>query len=449
MNSTKETQTGQHGLEQIVQTSLMRISTKAKKLEKYRFRNLYTLLNRIFLLVAWKRINKKAAAGADKVTAKVFKKNLEANINKIVSNLKRKRYRAKLVRRVYIDKGIGKKRPLGIPVLVDKIVQRAVAMILEAIYEQDFIEDSYGYRPKRSAKMAINKVRGKLQFNKFKYVVEADIKGYFDNIKHDWMVRMLEERVDDRQFIGLIRKWLKAGILEEDGKIKNPVTGTPQGGIISPILANIYLHYALDIWFENYIKVISRGKAYYCRYADDFICAFEKKEDAERFYHLLADRLNKFGLELALDKTNIISFSRYNCKNGNSFEFLGFEFKWEISRKGKPKVAKRTSRKKLRKSIKNFTIWCKEYRNKRLGKIFKKLNSKLRGYYNYYGLIDNYKSLEEFFEIAKKILYKWLNRRSQRKSFNWEEFKDVLKKYRIERPRITEKRNNQMKLKFN
>ena len=449
MDPTKETLTGHVGLEQSVQTSLMGISRKAKRFKDYRFQNLYRLLNILFLLVSWKKINKKAASGVDKVSARKFGYKLMENIGKIVDSLKRKSYKAKLVRRVNIDKGNGKKRPLGIPVIADKLIQRAVALILEAIYEQVFINDSYGYRPKRSAKQAVKAITDKLMSGNYQYVVEADIKGYFNNINHDWLVRMLELRIDDSQFIRLIKKWLKAGILEEDGKVKHPITGTPQGGIISPILANIYLHYALDIWFEEYIKKVCRGKAYICRYADDFICLFENKEEADWFYKKLQTRLNKFNLEISLEKTNIIGFNRYKYREGNSFNFLGFEIRWGLSRKGKIMIKKRTSRKKLRKSLHNFTAWCKSYRHKRLWKIFERLNSKLQGYYNYYGLRGNYDSLEEFFEQAKKILFKWLNRRSQRKSFSWDEFKKVLKKYRINKPHITEKQTYQLELKFN
>ena len=448
MNPTKETLTGHVGLEKSVQTSLMGISQKAKRIKDYRFQNLFRLLNVIFLWVSWKSLNKRAATGVDKVTAQEFGSKLKENIIRIVDSLRRGSYRARLVRRVYIDKGNGKKRPLGIPAIADKLVQRAVAKILNAIYEQDFIEDSYGYRPKRSAQKAINTITRKVRFGNYRYVVEADIKGYFNNIDHNWLVKMLELRINDSQFIRLIKKWLKAGILEEDGKVIHPATGTPQGGIVSPILANIYLHYALDIWFENYVKKVCKGKAYICRYADDFICTFERKEDAEWFYQKLQVRLRKFNLEISLEKTNIISFFRYDYREGNSFEFLGFEFRWGRSRKGTITIMKRTSRKKLRKSIKNFTEWCKDRRSKKLWIIFKELNSKLQGYYNYYGLRGNYNGIEQFYAAAQKILFKWLNRRSHRKSFTWDEYLKVLKKYEMMEPRITEKSTRQLSLKF-
>ncbi|SEM89876.1 group II intron reverse transcriptase/maturase, partial [Candidatus Frackibacter sp. WG12] len=379
MYSSKETLTGRARPEQLVQTSLKGIAKKAKRLKKYRFRDLYRQINHSALSKAWDNINKKAAAGVDKITAKEFAKNLKDNIESILDSLIGKRYHAKMVRRVNIEKDNGKLRPLGIPVVADKIVQRATADILEAIYEQDFIDNSYGYRPNRDSKVAIKSLTKELQFGKYSYIVEADIKGFFDNIDHDWLIEMLKQRVNDKEFIRLIKKWLKAGILKEDGQVIHPVTGTPQGGIISPILANIYLHYVLDIWFIGKVKKECAGEAHLCRYADDFVCAFRYKRDAERFYHMLQKRLNKFGLALSLEKTNIISFSRFRKYENNSFEFLGFEMRWGTSRKGKDIIKRRTSRKKLRKSLKNFTKWCKENRNKRLRSLFSDLNAKLRG----------------------------------------------------------------------
>ena len=445
MQSSKETLTERVRSEYLVQTSLEGISRKAKREEEYRFQDLYRHIDYGALMVAWKKLNKKAAAGVDEVTYKEFEKNLEENLKEILESLIGKRYHAKLVRRVYIDKGNGKKRPLGIPALADKIVQRAVADILEAIYEQDFIEESYGYRPNKSAKQAVIDLSEELQFGKYNYIVEADIKGFFDNIDHDWMVRMLEERINDKQFIRLIKKWLNAGILEEDGEVIHPETGTPQGGIISPILANIYLHYVLDIWFKEVEKKKTKGEACIYRYADDFVCAFRYRKDAEMFYHLMQKRLKKFNLELSMEKTNIILFSRYKKNQSSSFEFLGFEFRWTKSFKGKDIIKRRTSRKKLKKSIKNFKQWCKKMRNKRFKTLFEKLNAKLRGYYNYYGLKNNSDSLNEFFKISMKILYKWLNRRSQRRSMNWDKFDEILGWFKICKPRITE---NEAQLQF-
>ena len=253
-----------------VQTSLQGIAKKAGQDKKYRFRDVYRLIDGRMLLTVWEEINKRAASGVDRVTAKEYEENLIENIKGLVLRLKDKRYKAKLVRRVYIPKPDGRKRPLGIPALEDKLVQAAAAKILSSIYEQDFLSCSFGYRPNIGARDAVRDITDTLYWKRYSYIVEADIKGYFDNIDHDWMIRMLELRIDDKAFIGLVKKWLKAGILEEGGKVIHPDTGTPQGGIISPILANIYLHYVLDLWMEKVVKPRCEGEVYLCRYADDW-----------------------------------------------------------------------------------------------------------------------------------------------------------------------------------
>ena len=423
-----------------VQTSLRGIAKKAQEQKKHRFGNLYEMLNEEFLHDSWRDIKKDAAYGVDRVSAREYEENLDENIRQLVERLKRKSYRAKLVRRQYIPKGEGKFRPLGIPATEDKLLQLAVKRILEAIYEQDFLRCSYGYRPGKGALDAVDKLKVKLQFGRYNFVVEADIKGYFDNIDHEWLIKMLEQRIDDRALMRLIKKWLKAGILDTDGKVIHPVTGTPQGGIISPILANVYLHYALDLWFHRIVKKHCRGEACLIRYADDFVCAFQYQTDAERFYRELGERLGKFGLEVATEKTRVIPFYRHQPSGKSRFQFLGFEFYWGKDRSGKPHLKRRTSRQKLRSSIKRFTEWCKENRNLKPRILFRRLNAKLRGYYNYYGVYGNDKSLMQFFQQVKRILFKWLNRRSQRRSYNWEGFKQLLKHYRIEQPRIRRRR---------
>ena len=428
-----------------MQTSLQGIARKAKQDKKYQFGNLYGLIDKTALYIAWKDINKKSAVGVDKESAKEFERNLDANLETIIEELKNKKYKAKLVKRVYIPKGNGKMRPLGLPTLRDKIVQRAVANILEAIYEQDFLKCSYGYRPRIGAQKAVKDLTKELM-QQYSYIVEADIRSFFDNIDHQWLIKMLELRIKDKSFLRLIKKWLKAGILDTNGKIINLETGCPQGSIVSPILANIYLHYTLDLWFDKVVKTRSESDTYICRMADDFVCAFRYKEDAERFYRALGKRLGKFGLELAEEKTKIISFSRFRKHENISFEFLGFEYRWSISKKGKDIITRRTSRNKLRKSIKAFTKWCKENRDKRIVRIVEMLNSKFRRYFNYYGVIGNIKGLNEFYGEAMKILYKWLNRRSQKKSFIWTEFNTKMKRYGLITPRITEYPDRQVRI---
>jgi RNA-directed DNA polymerase len=419
-----------------MQTSLQGIAKKAQSQKKYRFRNLYGKLNEGILRDCWRDIRKNAAYGVDRVSAQEYEQNLEENIRHLVERLKGKRYRAKLVRRQYIPKGEGRLRPLGIPATEDKLLQLAVKRILEAIYEQDFLRCSYGYRPKVGALDAVDKLTTKLQFGRCHWVVEADIEGFFNNIDHAWMIRMLQERIDDRSLLGLIRKWLKAGILDTDGKVIHPATGTPQGGIVSPILSNVYLHYALDLWFEKVVKKQCRGEACLIRYCDDYVCAFEEQAEAEWFYQELGQRLGKFGLELSAEKTRVIAFSRHRLAGKTSFEFLGFEFRWGKDRAGKDHLKRRTSPKRLRDSLKRFTKWCKENRHLKLKVLFERLNAKLRGYNNYYGVSGNSARLTGFFYHATWILLKWLNRRSQRRSYNWAGFKELITHFKVERPRI-------------
>lgn len=417
-------------------TFLQGIVKKAHEQPKHRFGNLYELLNKAYLKECWRDIRQDAAHGVDRVSAEDYEQNLDENIHDLVERLKRKQYRAKLVRRQYIPKGSGKMRPLGIPAVEDKLLQLAVTRTLQAIYEQDFLRCSYGYRPNVGALDAVDWLTIKLQFGRYNFLVEADILAFFDNIQHEWMVRMLEERIEDGAFLRLIKKWLKVGVLDTDGQVLHPATGTPQGGIVSPILANVYLHYALDLWFLKVVKPRCRGEAYLIRFADDFVCAFEYQADAERFYQELGQRLGKFGLELAADNTRVIPFSQHHDLGKTSFHFLGFEFRWGTDRKGKPQVQRRTTRKKLRNSLQQFTAWCKEKCSFRLKDLFSELNAKLRGYYNYYGINGNYASLNQFYQQAMRILFKWLNRRSQKRSYTWIGFQDLLQDFQVERPYI-------------
>lgn len=419
-----------------VQTTLQAIANKASELPDYRFRNLFGLLNQDMLNDSWQFIRKNAASGVDGISAKEYELNLDENIRQLVDDLKRKRYRAKNVLRRFIPKPDGKLRSLGIPATQDKLLQLSVKRILEAIYEQDFLRSSFGFRPNLSALDAVDNLTIKLQFGKYNFVVEADIKGFFDNIDHDWLLKMLAERIDDKAFLWLIGKWLKAGILDTDGNVLHPITGTPQGGIISPILANIYLHYALDLWFQKVVIPLCCGEACLIRYADDFVCAFENDEDAIRFYAVLGERLGKFGLELAADKTQIIKFSPMTALGKTSFDFLGFEFRWGVDRSGKPHLNKRTARKNLRKSIQRFALWIKDNRHLFLPDLFKLLNAKLRGHFNYFGVYGNLDSLSELKYHVVRTLFKFLNQRSQRKSYNWSRFNLLLSKLGLVNPYI-------------
>jgi RNA-directed DNA polymerase len=421
-----------------MQTSLQGIAEKAKRQRRYRFQNLSAMLNEEYLHKCWKEIRKEAAYGVDRISAEQYEQKLTENIRDLIVRLKENRYHAKLVRRQYIPKENGKQRPLGIPAVEDKLLQLAVARILEAIYEQDFLECSYGYRPNRGVHDAIESLSRELQFGAYRWIVEADIQGYFDNVDHDWLEKMLQQRIDDRRFTRLIRKWLRAGVLQTDGKVLHPQTGTPQGGVVSPVLANIYLHYVLDLWFEKIFKRSCQRKAYLIRYADDFVCAFEREEEAKRFREELDQRIGKFGLKLAEDKTRVMKFVRGDKESGQ-FDFLGFEFRWEKNRNGKDRVRRRTSRKKLRSALKRFSVWCQANQHVKLKDLFSAMNRKLRGYYNHYGVIGNYNSLAEFYYHAQRALYRRLNRRSQRRSVNWQEFSQLVKRFGMLRPYIYHK----------
>jgi group II intron reverse transcriptase/maturase len=370
------------------------------------------------LLWCWGDLNQDAASGVDQVSAAEYAKELHANVAALVEKLKKKRYRAKLVRRSYIPKEKGKKRPLGILVIEDKLLQLACAKLLGAIYEQDFLDCSYAYRPKRGPGDAVKDLTFKLQYGSYGYLVELDIKSYFDRIVHDLLVEMLGLRIDDRAFLNLIRKWLKAGILDTDGQIIHPETGTPQGGIVSPILANLYLHHALDLWFEKMVKPQIQGEAQWWRFADDGVCAFRFKEDAERVYRELPKRLRRFGLEVAPEKTQILSFSRFDPGKERRFAFLGFEFYWEPDRKGVPRVKRRTARKKLRVACQRIKEWIRTNRHQPGRDFFRGLNARLRGHYNYYGVRGNFESVSRFYQWAIGNAFKWLNRRGgKRRSF--------------------------------
>ena len=424
--------------EPLWQTSLRAITSKATKNPRHRFGGLYRLLNETMLKDCFQRLRKDAAPGVDEVTYEAYAKNLDANVADLVQRLKRKSYHARLVRRKLIPKGGGKLRPLGITTLEEKLLQTAVALILSAIYEADFLPCSYGYRPGRGPHDAVTALTDTLFRGHFEFVVEADIRGYFEHIQHDWLVQMLELRIDDAALVGLIRKWLRAGILLEDGRIEHPETGTPQGGSVSPVLANVYLHYVLDLWFERRVKKSNRGSCALFRFADDFVVAFAYRHEAEAFERVLKERLEKFGLEVAPDKTKTLRFGRGGGGHNARFDFLGFEFRWENSRAGKPMVKRRTARKKLREAVANFTAWIKTHRHRKLRELMKTAAAKHRGHWNYYGLIGNYDSLSQFRTLTCEILFKWLNRRSQRRSLTWRAFNRLLERHQVPRPRIRE-----------
>ena len=421
------------------QTFLRAIAEKAFTNKHHRFGDLYRWLNQDVLRLCFWRLRKDAASGVDGVTFQEYERNLESNLADLAGRLKRKAYRARLVRRKYIPKGNGKQRPLGIPVLEDKLLQIAVTQILLAIYEMDFLPCSYAYRPGRSAHEAIKDLSQELQFGGHNFVVEVDIKGFFDHLQWEWLERMLGQRISDEALLNLIRKWLRAGILEEDGKVTHPQTGTPQGGVISPVLANIYLHYTLDLWFQRVVQPHQRGRCWIIRYADDFVVCFEYRHEAEAFEKALKERLGKFGLEVAADKTKLLRFGHNGGPHNERFDFLGFEFYWEPDRQGKPRVKRRTATKKHLAALQRLKDWIKQHRSEKLGWLMKTLSSKLRGTWNYYGLIGNFRRMQLLYNETCRALYKWLNRRSQRKSLSWPALNRLLARFQVPPPRIVEK----------
>lgn len=426
------------------QTFLRSIAEKASKDKHHRFGDLYRWLNQEVLRQCFYRLRRDAASGVDGMSFQEYEKDLEANLADLVGRLRRKAYRARLVRRKYIPKGNGKLRPLGILVLEDKVVQMAATQILLAIFEVEFLPCSYGYRPGVGAHDALQDLTRELQFGGHHFVVEADIKGFFDHIQWEWLERMLERRIADGAFLNLIRKWLRAGILEEDGKVLHPQTGTPQGGIISPVLANIYLHYALDLWFERVVQPKQQGRSRMIRYADDFVACFEYRHEAESFEQALPERLAKFGLEVAKDKTKTLRFGRNGGPHNGRFDFLGFEFYWEPDRQGKPRVKRRTAKKKHLAAMQRLREWIKTHRHEKLPRLMKRLKAKLEGTWNYYGLIGNYRRMKLLYDEACRALYKWLNRRSQRHSLRWRGINRLLKRFHLRPPRIVEQRGQRM-----
>lgn len=381
------------------------------------------------------------ATGSDGVSKDDYGTELGANLEQLLSKMKAFRYQPKAVRRTYIPKaGSEKLRPLGIPAYEDKLVQGVMRRVLDQIYEGKFYDFSYGFREGRSCHQALREVNQLLMIRKLNYVVDADIKGFFDNMNHDWLMRFLEHDIADRNFLRYIRRFLKAGIMEDMQRYESD-KGAPQGGLISPVLANVYLHYALDMWFAEKVKKYCKGEAHIVRYADDFVCFFQYENEAKTFFESLQQRLGKFGLELARDKSKIISFGRFarqNSEDGktDTFDFLGFTHINGQTLTGKYRVERRTSKKKLKAKKLAVKEWLWENIHSKPSDTIALLNRKLVGHYRYYGVSGNYKGLLGFYRYIVVALYKILTRRSQRAYLSWKRYQSLLVKHPILKPKL-------------
>jgi group II intron reverse transcriptase/maturase len=371
----------------------------------------------------------------DRQTKADYAEHLEENLHDLSARLARMGHRPQPKRRIYVAKpGSTTKRPLGISCLEDKIVEEALRRVLELLWEPLFLDFSYGYRPERNPHQCVDRLGQTIQQRPINAVVEADIRGFFDHVNHEWLIKFVEQRVGDPRVLRLLRRLLKAGIMEA-GLTKATNEGTPQGSIVSPLLSNIYLHYVLDLWFDRRVRPTCQGEAYLFRFADDFVVCFEQAADAEPFQHRLQDRLAGFQLELAEEKTRALPFGRHarhdqqrRGQKPGHFDFLGFTFYCGTTRRGAFKVKRRSSRKKIAAALQRFTDWLRGHRHRyRTGELLARARSRIQGHLNYYAITDNSDRCQMFLIQATRILFKWLNRRSQRQSYSWNKFNRALR----------------------
>lgn len=427
-----------------VQTKQQRIAELAKR---HGFENINPLNHYVdeeWMREAYRRTRKSGAVGIDHVTSKEYEEKLTENLRSLLDRFKAGDYHAPAVKRVYIPKGNTSKelRPIGIPTFEDKILQRALCMILEPIFEQEFIECSYGFRPKRTAHQALEKIwHTAMDYHGGCWIIEIDIRKYFDNVNHEHLRSFYKQRIGDGVVRRVLGKWLKAGVME-DGLLSYPDVGTPQGGVVSPLLSNVYLHEVLDVWFENMIKPCLKGRTELIRYADDAVLMFEKKDDAERVMRVLPKRFERFGLQLHPEKTRLVEFcTGSNNQHGEerkqrTFDFLGFTHYWGKSSKGRIIPKRKTAKDRLKRAIRSINVWCKENRHLPVTEQQKELCSKVQGHYGYYGITFNAVSIDRFLQEVKRVWRKWLNRRNRNNQMNWERFVKLYKRYPLPKPRI-------------
>ena len=427
-----------------METKLDLITKRAKQEPSLRFTTLAHLLDERYLADCYGELKKGKAPGIDGVSVEEYGKGLEEKLTGLVGRMKAKQYRPQAVRRVNIPKGNGKLRPLGIPAVEDKVVQVGMTRILEALFEGDFLNVSYGFRPGRGCHGALQAYDRMVLTKPVNYVIEVDIKGYYDNINHGWLMRCLEQRIADPSFLSLIVRTLKAGVMEEGVRRETDV-GAPQGGIVSPSLSNIYLHYILDLWFERKLKKGLRGYAELIRYADDFVIGCQHGKESEGILSELKERLKKFGLEVSEEKTRIVEVGRFAEERAGkrgvragTVDFLGFTHFYTKDRSGRFRMGRRTSGKRLRAKLTAMNQWLKGIRNQiPLADWWKILRWKLNGHYQYYGVTGNSRSIGRFHRQVVRMTYKWWNRRSQMRSGGWKEFQRRLHWNPLPKPRIT------------
>jgi RNA-directed DNA polymerase len=423
-------------------TQIDRISELAKEDAKRQFYSIAHMITFGALYAAFRGLRKKASAGVDGVTYEEYERDVAGNIQALHERLKNGKYQAQPLRRVYIPKENGKQRPISIPALEDKIVQKAIVEILNAIYEQDFLDCSYGFRPGRGQHQALDEVGRVICTRPTGWVLEIDVTAYFDSIVRDQLMEMIEKRVRDGSVLQLIRKWIQVGVIEE-GRLLVSETGTGQGQTISPLLANIYLHYVLDEWFESEVKPRIRGEAHEIHFADDAVLCFQYKEDAEKVMEVLPKRFAKYGLTIHPEKTRLLEFGRYaeekakkQGKKPATFDFLGYTHVCARSRRGRFTVHVRTMKKRFRRGLTAIAAWCQENRHRPVEEQQKTLNAKLRGHYQYYGRPTNYQNLWRFFREVRRIWRTWLSRRTRGNGMTWEKYAAILRKHPLLLPRI-------------
>jgi RNA-directed DNA polymerase len=422
---------------------LSRITELAKEDSGRKFFSIAHHLTPETLYEAFTSLRKDASAGVDGVTYREYEKQAVESIHKLHGRLKDGTYRAQPLRRIYIEKEDGRKRPISIPSLEDKILQRAMVTLLNAIYEVDFLDCSYGFRPGRGAQDALDEVGCVICRKPTAYVLELDISSYFDTIVREQLMEMIEKRISDAGILKLLRKWINVGVIDE-GKLLLSETGTGQGQIISPLLANVYLHFVLDCWFEDVVKPRLKGQAFAIRYADDGLLCFERRDDAEKVLAVLPKRFAKFGLTLHPEKTRLVHFGRAALEKAerdgsqaDTFDFLGFTHLCARSRRGKFTLHVKTMKKRLRRSLQAVNVWCRWHLHDDMAEQSRTLNAKLRGHYQYYGRPTNYPALWQFRRTVRGIWKKWLNRRTRGRTLTWDTYNRILERYPLAVPRIT------------